>query len=160
MAATNTNSSAKATKLERQRQALEYRRMAFGYAEIAERIGISTTQAFRLVREAMQDARTQIEAEASEMKAEEISRLDGMMRGLWPDARKGQHGAVDRVLKIMERRAKLLGLDAPVKLAQTNKEGDEDRDPTSYVVPVPPGMELQAWLATFAQNSTLSPSEQ
>lgn len=158
MAATNTNSSAKARKLERQRQALELRRMAFGYAEIGERLSISTTQAFRLVKEAMSEAKAQVQADAGDMKAEELSRLDGMLRGLWPDARKGQHGAVDRVLKIMERRAKLLGLDAPVKMTQTNLEGDEERDPTRYIVPVPAGMELAAWLQTFGQNAPPPPS--
>ena len=33
--------------------------------------------------------------------------------------------AIDRVLKIMERRAKLLGLDAPAKTALTNPSGDK-----------------------------------
>jgi hypothetical protein len=117
MAATNRNSATKARKVEAQGKALELRRMGLGYAEIAHQIGCSTTAAHRYVRDAMADAKAQIDADAGEMKAEEISRLDGMLRGLWPDARKGNHGAVDRVLKIMERRAKLLGLDAPVRHA-------------------------------------------
>jgi hypothetical protein len=77
----------------------------------------------------MAEARAQIDTDASELKAEELSRLDGMLRGLWPDARKGSHGAVDRVLKIMERRAKLLGLDAPVKVGLG---GDKDAPPIGH----------------------------
>lgn len=126
MSATNRTSAAKARKLEGQGKALELRRMGFGYVEIAEKIGCSKSQAHRYVKEAMADARVQIDADASEIKTEEISRLDGMLRGLWPDARKGNHGAVDRVIKIMERRAKLLGLDAPLKMAHG---GDGDAPP-------------------------------
>ena len=33
--------------------------------------------------------------------------------------------AVDRAVKLMERRAKLLGLDAPTKVAPTNPNGDQ-----------------------------------
>jgi hypothetical protein len=126
MAATNANNAAKARKLDRQVKALELRRMGKGYVEIAATLGIGKSQAHRLVQAGLADARAQIDAEASELKAEELSRLDAMLAGLWPDARKGQQGAVDRVLKIMERRSKLLGLDAPVKLAHG---GDPDAPP-------------------------------
>lgn len=129
MAATNVNSAAKARKIESQGKALEMRRMGMGYEEIAQKLECSKSTAHGYIKTAMADARAQIEADAREMKAEEISRLDGMLRGLWPDARKGSHGAVDRVLKIMERRAKLLGLDAPVKMAHG---GDADAPAISH----------------------------
>jgi len=41
----------------------------------------------------------------------ELERLDAMQAAIWDDAMNGHLGAIDRVLKIMERRAKLLGLD-------------------------------------------------
>jgi hypothetical protein len=129
MAATNVNSAAKARKIESQGKALEMRRMGMGYAEIARQLDCSLSTAHGYIKVAMADAKAQIDADAGEMKAEEISRLDGMLRGLWPDARKGNHGAVDRVLKIMERRAKLLGLDAPVKMAHG---GDADAPAISH----------------------------
>ena len=112
MAAANATSAAKARKLERQAKALELRRMGKGYVEIAVHLGIGKSQAHRLVQEGLSDARAQVDADASELKAEELSRLDAMLSGLWPDARKGHLGAVDRVLRIMERRAKMLGIDA------------------------------------------------
>lgn len=126
MAATNSTSAARARKLERQVKALELRRMGKGYAEIARTLGIGKSQAHRLVQAGLSDARDQIRAEANDLRAEEISRLDAMLAGLWPDARKGHQGAVDRVLRIMERRSKLLGLDAPVRLAHG---GDTDGPP-------------------------------
>lgn len=126
MALVNRTSTAKVQTLERQKKALELRRMGLGYVEIAEAMGISKSQAQRLVVAALADSRAEITAEADGLRAEELSRLDAMLRGLWPDARKGSVSAVDRVLKIMERRAKLLGLDAPLRLAHG---GDGDAPP-------------------------------
>ena len=54
-----------------------------------------------------------------------------MLQGLWPRARKGEAAAVDRVLKIGERRAKLLGLDAPTRTALQG--GGDDAPPITTV---------------------------
>lgn len=129
MSSKNTTSSAKARTLDRQAKALELRRMGKGYQEIANTLGIGKSQAHRLVTAGLADARAQIDADATELKSEELSRLDAMLSGLWPEARRGVASAVDRVLKIMERRAKLLGLDAPLKLAHG---GDADGGPIEH----------------------------
>jgi len=126
MAGTNKSSSAKARKMDLQTKALELRRSGRGYVDIAKALEISKSHAHRLVTEAMRETKAQITADVADMKAEQLSRLDGMLAGLWPAARKGAVGAVDRVLKIEERRAKLLGLDAPVKHAVG---GDKDAPP-------------------------------
>jgi hypothetical protein len=126
MAASNKTAAKVAVSLERQQRALELRRAGLDYRSIASKLGIGKSQAQRLVKGGMEGARAQIDAEASDLKAEELSRLDGMLAGLWADARKGHLGAIDRVLKIGERRAKLLGLDAPVKMAHG---GDADAPP-------------------------------
>jgi hypothetical protein len=122
----NKTSAAKARSLDRQAKALELRRMGLGYAAIGDQIGVGKTQAHRYVVAGLEDARAQISASADELKSEEISRLDGMLQALWPRARKGEAAAVDRVLKIGERRAKLLGLDAPTRTAL---EGGGDGTP-------------------------------
>lgn len=41
----------------------------------------------------------------------ELERLDALQSALWPEAMRGKHLAVDRILQISERRARLLGLD-------------------------------------------------
>lgn len=123
MAATNKNSAAKVNKVENQAKAIELRKMGLSYTEIAQQIGCSLGSAHGYVKEAMEESRAQIEADAAELKALELIRLDSMLRGLWPDARKGHQGAVDRVLKIMERRSKMLGLDAPTRIGHG---GDRD----------------------------------
>jgi len=55
----------------------------------------------------------------------ELQRLDGMLQAVLPRALANPPdlGAVDRVLALMSRRARFLGLDAPVKVASTDPEG-------------------------------------
>lgn len=99
------------TALERQRQALELRKAGMGYEAIARQVGYAShSGAIKAVQTAMQ--RT-IQEPADELRALEVARLDDMLAGLWVDARRGAVGKIDRVLRIMERRATLLGLDAP-----------------------------------------------
>lgn len=50
---------------------------------------------------------------AEEVRDRELERLDELLRGLWAKAKTGSVQHVDRVIKIMERRARYLGLDAP-----------------------------------------------
>jgi len=128
----NTTNAARAAKgLEHQRQALELRRMGLGYEAIGAQLGLGKSQAHRLVQAALADCREQVTAHADELRSEELSRLDGMLQGLWPRARKGEAAAVDRVLKIGERRAKLLGLDAPTRTALQG--GGDDAPPIHTV---------------------------
>lgn len=50
---------------------------------------------------------------ADEVRMLEVERLDSLLNGLWQ--RRHVPEITDRILRIMERRAKLLGLDAPVR---------------------------------------------
>jgi hypothetical protein len=45
----------------------------------------------------------------------EAERLDELESAIWPNAMAGNLDAIDRCLAIMERRARLLGLDAPTR---------------------------------------------
>jgi len=76
----------------------------------------------------MQKTGAQIQERAKELLALELSRLDQMMQALWPKARRGHLGAIDRVLRVMERRSRYLGLDAPTKLEGDFITHDEDID--------------------------------
>jgi hypothetical protein len=51
--------------------------------------------------------------QAQELRALEALRLDQMQAALWQQATDGDVRAIDRILRIMERRARLLGLDEP-----------------------------------------------
>jgi hypothetical protein len=128
------NSQAEARQHEA--DALQLRRNGAGYAQIAERLGMSVSGAYDAVKRALD--RTTQEA-APDVRKLELERLDSLLvTALTVLARphplvqggrivldqQGQPlrddgptlAALDRVLKIQERRARLLGLDAPTKL--------------------------------------------
>lgn len=110
-------------KLRRQEKALDLRRSGLSFERIGAKIGISTSRAHSLVMAGLADARAQITGAADELRAEEVARLDAMLHALWTRAKKGEAAAIDRVLKIGERRQKLLGLEAPVRIETTGRDG-------------------------------------
>lgn len=78
-----------------------------------------------------------------------------MTVALWPAAMQGDVTAVTGLLRIMERRAKLLGLDAPVK-TDAKVEGAF----TGSVMVVPGIMERDAWqAAALAHQRQLEEAE-
>ena len=106
---------------EKQRQALELRKAGASYDQIAEKLGWrGRSGAFNAVMRAL---RKTIQEPADDVRKLEVERLDALLLALWPQARQGNQGAVDRVLRVMERRSKLLGLDAPTKQQVTGEGG-------------------------------------
>lgn len=71
-----------------------------------------------------------------------LARLDQLQRGLWSKAidpkNRQQLDAVDRVLKIEDRRARLMGLDAPTKVQQISPALDEIKDIVAKIKGVDP----------------------
>lgn len=97
--------------VERQRKALELRKGGHTYQDIADKLDYGgPSGAYTAIRAAL---KALVKEPAEEVLALELARLDVMLAGLWIDARKGNVLKIDRVLKIMSRRADLLGLDAP-----------------------------------------------
>jgi len=98
---------------ERQRQAVEMRKAGATFPMIAEKLGYASTGgAYKAVMTALKKT---MQEPSDAVRNLELERLDALLLALWKQARDGNQGAVDRVLRIMERRAKLLGLDAPTK---------------------------------------------
>jgi len=115
--------------LDKERQAVELRRAGATYEEIARAIGYATAQgAWLAYNRAMK--RTLVEAGTEEIRQTEADRLDRLHRALWPQAIAGDVKAITSILRLMERRARLLGLDAPTKIQAevTNYEGGSDID--------------------------------
>lgn len=99
--------------VEKQLRALELRKSGAAYATIAEVLGYrSPSGAHAAVKSALKKT---LQEPADELRQLELARLDAMLAALWPKANAGDVKAVHGVLKVLERRAKLLGLDAPTE---------------------------------------------
>lgn len=147
--AQKTGSRAAITQ-ERRRVAFELRKAGATYEEIGKSLGITRQSAYGLVSKVLEQLQTQTAEDAAAVKEMELQRLDAMFKGLWPAASKGNPQSVEKALKVMERRSKLLGLDAPTKHAHTDPSGEEERAyPVAF--PVPPSLDPEAWQAFAAK---------
>lgn len=110
------------TATERQRQALELRKAGVSYTVIADKLGYrSGSGAHAAVGAALKKT---LQEPADDLRTLELERLDVAHLAIWQQVRSGNQGAIDRYLKIAERRAKLLGLDAPQRIAPTTPDGN------------------------------------
>jgi hypothetical protein len=103
---------------ERQRQALELRLAGDTYQSIADTLACSKHRAHSLVQAAL-DAVVQEPAE--KVRLMELERLDRLYAAASPSAERGDPVMIAACLRIQERRARLLGLDAPEPV-QTNTD--------------------------------------
>jgi hypothetical protein len=94
---------------EKRSRAVELRKAGATFEQIAEQVGYSDrANAHHAVMQAIRDLPRE---NAEEALAVELERCDALLVGLWPKARRGDEKAVHAALRVMERRAKLLGLD-------------------------------------------------
>ena len=100
--------SARIERATRRAEALALRRSGVSTASIAQHLGVSPRTVQTWVREALHAIPQE---EADDLRRLEVERLDAIMVPQMRAALAGDGQAVDRVLKIMERRARLLGLD-------------------------------------------------
>jgi len=103
---------------ERRQQALALRRAGLTYRDIARALGCSPQHAHRMVQEALKEIVEKTREDAEQVLQLELQRLDEAQASIWRQVKEGHLGAVDRLLRIMERRAKLLGLDQIQQPAQ------------------------------------------
>jgi hypothetical protein len=102
---------------QRRAQALRLRQEGHGFDAIALRLGYrSRSGAWKACAAGL---RAVVVEGAETLRTLELSRLDELWQVLWPRALSGDLSAVDRCLVIQKRRASLLGLDAPRRIAAT-----------------------------------------
>src|SRR5438874_1736904 len=90
---------------------LKLRKEGRPYKEIAQQVGLSRVRCYQIVKRELARIAAVCREEAEEVRDLELSRLDALQVGLWERAVGGDIKAVEAVLKLMERRARLLGLD-------------------------------------------------
>lgn len=99
---------------ERQAEALRLKKEGYSYPEIARKIGYKThVGAMKAVKRGLEKL---VQQPAEEYLKLSLLRLDDARRALWWKVQAGDVPAILALLKIEEREAKLLGLDAPAKI--------------------------------------------
>lgn len=109
----------------------------FSYGQIGEAVKITRAEARVFVEATMKELAEEVIGDKILEKQLDLLRLNDMLPKFLEAARKGDAVAAEKVLKILERRAKYLGLDAPAKsevhvgsledlVAESNELGNED----------------------------------
>lgn len=100
--------------LEKHRQALDLRIAGATYVQIAERLDYASESGARnAVAQALKKTMALMQDSADELRAIEVQRLDVALIAIALQVKSGHLGAIDRWVKLAERRARLLGLDSP-----------------------------------------------
>lgn len=102
----------RATARQRSVMAFELRKVGVPFDEIAERLGYKSARSaeqsvIRVCKNRVRDRNPE------QVVAMELERLDALQLVAWRRAKNGDLAAIDRILKIMEKRAEYLGLTAP-----------------------------------------------
>jgi hypothetical protein len=114
----------KAFTSKRRAQAIALRLAGMDFDTIAERLDYSSRGAASKDIWRAVDANRIEEAQAVEnLREVEGARLDRLQAAVWAKAIKGDLKAVETVLKVIAQRARLFGLDAPVRTELTGPNG-------------------------------------
>jgi hypothetical protein len=114
--------------LAKEAKVLDLRRAGFTFQRIAEEVGYN--QASGAQRAYNRIMARNIPQAPEEHRQQELDRLDRMQVALWPRAMKGDDKAINTIIRLMERRARLVGIDAPTRIQAevVNYDGNRDID--------------------------------
>jgi len=101
------------TPYEKAREAHRMRLEGLSWIEVADAVGYANRQVAQTeVRAMLQRAALELSVEEKlERLSLEVERLDSLQSAVWPQAMNGDTKAVDSVVRIINTRAKLLGLE-------------------------------------------------
>jgi len=105
------------TAREREQKALALRKAGVDFLTIAREVGYRHAgSAYNAVKRALERSAKESAVDREHLRKLELARLDDMTLALAPQVKRGHHGAIDRWLKIMDRRARLAGLAVPARV--------------------------------------------
>jgi predicted DNA-binding protein YlxM (UPF0122 family) len=107
---------------ERNREkALDLRAEGLTFQEIAEKLEISKTRAYELVKEALDEVREENNIRAVHLRDLSLRRINKIRAKLWDN--RGKPDTAMALVRLEKREAELLGLDAPRKIEQSGPNG-------------------------------------
>ena len=120
---------------EKERQVLKYRKGGLTFDAIAEKLGYANESSARAAFKRAVE-RTRDDALASEGRELHRLRLETALTAIWDRVLQGELQAIAMMLRILERDAKLYGLDMPVKseIEVTSYDGNLLRERTREII--------------------------
>jgi DNA-binding CsgD family transcriptional regulator len=112
-----------AKKRDRAARALELRLVGATYRQIAQQLDVSEFAAYYDVQDELGRLDLVTKKRAERLRDLEARRLDRWTQALEPGIRTGDPRAILAAVRLMERRAKLFGLDAPTRTQFTGRSG-------------------------------------
>ena len=121
------------TTAQRRYTAMKLRQQGFDFYQVAEEMqlrfpelapdpenpestGYTHLQAWNDINQMLANIREETQESIPDVLMLESARLDEMTKALWPKVASGRERAIELVLRIQERRAKMLGLDAAIQV--------------------------------------------
>jgi DNA-binding CsgD family transcriptional regulator len=112
----NTKPVKKLEREERREKVAELLMAGHTYRQIAKTLFVSVGTVQKDVDTILEELKAKTTSVAHRYRDLELRRLDRLQSGFWIKAITGEETAATVILRIMERRAKLLGLDSPSKI--------------------------------------------
>lgn len=111
MPTTSKTASKRVVAADRRAKILELRKAGWTLAEIGKEMHIHPTRVHALLKDILKKLNDKMVDELQETITIEESRIDELLKAVWPKAKDGDVKATEMVLRLMERRARLRGLD-------------------------------------------------
>ena len=116
MSGRSKNPKQVANRLIRQAEALKLRAHGYTFRAIAQEMKCNVATAHSMVNDAFAAERKGISEAKADLVELELLRCDTYLKAIADKIQDGDVQAVNTALKVADRRARLLGLDAPAKL--------------------------------------------
>jgi len=82
---------------------------------LATRLQVHHTTVMRDLRVLQADWRAAAAQDTAAAMGEDLARLEVALLAIWPKVKAGQYQAIDRLVRLLERKARMLGYEAPTQ---------------------------------------------
>jgi hypothetical protein len=120
------NNKTHAEALVRREKVFELRLAGLNFRQIAEQVGISHVRAQAHFKKAIEERAAHLGELADKHIVMELERLDKLILAHWADRGRPQNAAI--ILRCMDTKSRLLGLNAPTKVEHDHKGTIEVED--------------------------------
>lgn len=103
---------------ERKQRAYSLSLAGWNYREISADIGVSPQQVGKYIRGALANTEDLSAAQTTELRQIQYDRIQALFKKIWAKVGTGKDllSAIQTAIRLLEREAKLMGLDAPTKV--------------------------------------------